>query len=97
MQLGGKQGNPRELTPVPVSDRGEHVRATTLRFERRRDKNGAEGAVFLLIRDYFLMRMIGVSPTVTLPDSLISSLISSMLEITTGVRVDLAFLPAEAG
>lgn len=48
-------------------------------------------APFLCSKHYFLMRITGVSPTVTLPDSLISSLISSMLEITTGVRVDLAF------
>ncbi len=45
---------------------------------------------------YFLMRIIGVSPTVTLPESLISSLISSMLEITTGVNVDLAFSSSRA-
>lgn len=44
-----------------------------------------------LCSKHYLMRITGVSPTVTLPDSLISSLISSMLEITTGVRVDLAF------
>lgn len=50
-----------------------------------------EGAIFLCGKNYFLMRITGVSPTVTLPDSLISSLISSMLEITTGVRVDFAF------
>lgn len=48
------------------------------------------GAIFHCGKNY-LMRITGVSPTVTLPDSLISSLISSMLEITTGVRVDLAF------
>ncbi|GHK89849.1 pyridoxine/pyridoxal/pyridoxamine kinase [Escherichia coli] len=52
------------------------------------------GAIFHCGKNY-LMRITGVSPTVTLPDSLISSLISSMLEITTGVRVDLA-LPAAA-
>lgn len=40
---------------------------------------------------YFLMRITGVSPTVTAPVILINSLISSMLEMTTGVRVDLAF------
>ncbi len=49
------------------------------------------GAIFHCGKNYFLMRITGVSPTVTLPDSLSSSLISSMLEITTGVRVDLAF------
>ncbi len=48
------------------------------------------GAIFMQ-QALLLMRITGVSPTVTLPDSLISSLISSMLEITTGVRVDLAF------
>lgn len=38
------------------------------------------GAIFHCGKNYFLMRITGVSPTVTLPDSLISSLISSMLE-----------------
>lgn len=55
------------------------------------DKMAPMGAIFHCGKNYFLMRITGVSPTVTLPDSLISSLISSMLEITTGVRVDLAF------
>ena len=44
-----------------------------------------------LSRDYLVTRRTGVSPTVTAPESLFSSLISSMLEITTGVRVDFAF------
>ena len=42
------------------------------------------------MRHYFLMRITGVSPTVTAPVIFTSSLISSMLEMTTGVRVDLA-------
>ncbi len=54
-------------------------------------KMAPKGAILHCGKNYFLMRITGVSPTVTLPDSLISSLISSMLEITTGVRVDLAF------
>ncbi|SUG04526.1 putative cytoplasmic protein [Salmonella enterica subsp. enterica serovar Pullorum] len=54
-------------------------------------KMAPKGAILHCAKNYFLMRITGVSPTVTLPDSLISSLISSMLEITTGVRVDLAF------
>ena len=60
-------------------------------------KNGAIGLLhFSAAVNYFLMRMTEFHPPVTLLESLISSLISSMLEITTGVRVDLAFLPAAA-
>lgn len=49
------------------------------------------GVIFYCGKNYFLMRIIGVLFTVTLSDSLISFLISFMLEIIIGVRVDLVF------